>query len=282
MKQNKGKDLHKVPKSKLKDTFYYTSIKYDGFYVQIKKEGSHITMTTSGGKEFYIAGLADYINRHFNFNFHIECEYNHNCEGMLGDRGLSAILTTYRTNFVKGIVTEGDPVKDTFRILDMLDMPNQQFRYRLGRIHAKFYAHDWFMIPNQVLVPLAKAKWLAKTWKDMGYEGAMCKDQDHMYQPGKRTNDIIKIKPRLTADLVCIGTKPGTGKYEDMIGSLELEDSEGRTVFVGSGLNDSERGMTSDWFIDCVYEIEYERIDTTYIQPIIKHRREDKSVEEID
>ena len=35
VKQNKGKDLHKVPQSKLSQGPYYVSKKYDGHYVQV-------------------------------------------------------------------------------------------------------------------------------------------------------------------------------------------------------------------------------------------------------
>jgi len=284
VKQNKGKDLHKVPQSKLSQGPYYVSKKYDGHYIQIQLYKNIVTMTTSGGKEFYLSGLADYIKQNFTEDFHIECEYNYNCRGLLGDRGKSAVLTIYRTAFSKNIPVSGNPFKDTFRVLDMIGT-DLHFSTRYQNILDMFGTtnQEWFMIPKQILVEnLETAQNLAKEYVKMGYEGAMLKTPRHVYTPGKRVNSIIKIKPRLTADLLCVDTKEGTGKYEGMVGSLLLKDSKGRHVWAGSGLDDAQRQLPLNMFVGHVVEIEYERIDETYIQPIIKHIRYDKTEEEID
>jgi len=278
IKQNKGKDIHKIPSSKLSLGPYYCSIKYDGHYTQIHYAGSggKVQFFTSGGKEFYITQMAEFIKETFANPFKIECEYNYYCDGKLGDRGKSAMLTTYRTKFQKGFPQKGSPYKDTFRILDLIDS-KLPFGNRLTVIHDMFESGPWFSLPMQKLVRnFDDGKELAKAYVERGYEGAMLKHQNHIYQPGKRTNDIIKLKPRKTADLRCIGYKEGTGKYEGMVGALLLEDEEGVTVWAGSGLSDVERSIPGHQFICRVYEIEYERIDETYIQPVIKHRREDK------
>ncbi len=67
-----------------------------------------------------------------------------------------------------------------------------------------------------------------------------------------------------------------------MIGALLLEDSKGRVVSVGSGLSDDQRRVNSMYFVGRVIEIEYEQILDTYIQPIIKCIRADKTAEDID
>ena len=285
IKQNKGKDLHKIPKSKLVDGIYILSKKYDGHYVQIKYDGTSVQFWTSGGKEFYLSGMASDIIQSDLKPFHIECEFNYDCEGKLGDRGKSAILTTHRTNFLKGISDRGEPHKHIFRILDILDLPNTIFYHRTLSIKERFGDWDkWFMVPTFITCPsLEAAQLTVERWYREGYEGGMLKNPEHIYQPGKRTNDIIKLKPRPTADLLCIDWKEGTGKYVGMIGSLLLRDFEGRTVWAGSGLDDSAREVSKvDSYLNKVWEIEYERIDDTYIQPIIKRPREDKLPSEID
>jgi DNA ligase-1 len=123
---------------------------------------------------------------------------------------------------------------------------------------------------------------MAHLWVNKGYEGAMLKHFKQEYKQGKLTNDIIKIKPRKTADLLCIGIKEGEGKYEEMIGSLVLVDSEHRVVYVGSGLSDELREMGPEEFVGLVIEIEYEQLLDTYIQPVFKEIRYDKNEEEID
>ena len=282
VKQNKGKDLHKVPKSKLSQGPYLASKKFDGHYTQIIFDGTNVTFLTSGNKEFYLSDMADFIKNNYTQPFHIECEYNYHCEGKLGDRGKSAIITTYRTKFSKGINTTGNTSKDIFRVLDILSEPTRSFVARQEIARQLFRQMPWFYVPMQLMVSLDDGKELAQQWVKEGFEGAMLKHRDHLYQPGKRTNDIIKIKPRLTADLLCVGTKEGIGKYEGMIGALLLRDKAGREVWAGSGLSDADRNHMECYYIGTVYEIEYERIDETYIQPIIKYRRKDKSVEDID
>ncbi len=284
MKQNKGKDLQKIAPSKLVDKEYYYSTKYDGFYVQIKYNGDReIEFYTSGGKPFYLEGMANYIISHFYGKpFYIECEYTYDCVGYLGDRGKSARLTTYRTEFAKGIYSKGNPMKDNFYVLDILDS-GLPFKYRLAMIGRMFNNHDWLTPVDQILFKdLDLCKLAALRDVEQGFEGGMLKDPRHIYQPGKRTNDIIKLKPRLTADLECIGINEGTGKYEGLIGSLQLIDSEGREVAVGSGLNDRQRSMPHNHFIGNVIEIEYESIKDTYLQPVVKFVRLDKDIKDID
>lgn len=284
IKQNKGKDLHKVPKSKIPRGPFYVSKKKDGHYVQIKKKGSAVQMWTSGGKPFRLTALADYILSTFiKCNFHIECEFNYGCSGRLGDRGKSAILTTYRTNYAKNIPTYGSVDKSIFTVLDILDMQSIEFEHRVERIRDLFNTGVWFISPHfKKVETLDEAIKLSTKWKSEGWEGGMVKTTSHIYQPGKRSNDIIKIKPRKTADLKCIDVAEGEGKYAGMIGSLLLEDSRGVQVWAGSGLSDEQRGWARYCFINKVWEIEYEQLQDTYIQPIIKHLRLDKSINEID
>ena len=46
IEQCKGKDLTDVPKSRLLPDGWYTSIKYDGNYVQIEKKGNEVKFYT--------------------------------------------------------------------------------------------------------------------------------------------------------------------------------------------------------------------------------------------
>ena len=108
-----------------------------------------------------------------------------------------------------------------------------------------------------------------------------------LYQPDfkwedtkSRRVDLCKYKKRRTADLLCIGTTEGEGKYEGQLGSLVLRDNSGRVCNVGSGLDDDDR-LLDDW-IDKVIEIEFEQIIDTYIQPTFIRVRDDKDATEID
>jgi len=286
IKQCKGKDIHKIPKSKLSDGPYYYSTKFDGHYTQIRYDGENqVDFWTSGGKRFHLKNVADEIvDKLKGISFHIECEYLYDCVGKLGDRGKSAKLTTYRTEFTKGNLTTGTVGKDRFMVLDFVNMTETPFKDRLKVLESLFDDLDFFTVPKQTYVPTLKVgEDMAHQDYLEGFEGGMLKHVDHIYQPGKRVNDIVKLKPRLTADLFCVDVIEGEGKYESMIGALVLHDRQGRIVQVGSGLNDSQRDWNNRYsFMGKVIEIEYERIQDTYIQPIFKRIRHDKSTDEID
>jgi len=286
--QNKGKDLEDIAVSKLSQGPYYASKKYDGHYVQIKYDAqlNEVSMWTSGSKAFYLHDFAEFIKQKALFSFYIECEFNYGCEGYFGDRGKSAVLTTYRTNYNKGILTPGDPDKDFFRVLDSVDS-EFTFETRLQLLKS-FENSPWFHpVEQHYCSTLEEAQELTAKWVKEGYEGGMYKSPKNKKTHKttiSRHNDIVKDKPRPTADLACIGWEYGKegDKYEHLVGSLILQDSHGRVCKAGSGLSDNQRHIEPDWFIGRVIEIEYERIDQTYVQATIKHIRTDKQLSEID
>lgn len=290
--QSKGKDLSKVPVSKLENKFY-ASIKYDGHYVQIHKEDGVIKFFTSGGKEFYIDYIAEeLIALNKNVDFIIECEYIANTDGKLGSRGKAAKLTTYRTDFQKGLKSNTTKGTDNFKVFDCLSyfsfdsysgygVEERPFNTRLVKL-VELNLGSNISLPEFKLGTLEECKELAKSKVKKGFEGLYLKSPHHMYKPGKRVNDAIKLKLRPTADLLCIMVNSGEGKYIDMIGSLTLQDSQGRLVSVGSGLSDAQRDKPLAYYINKVVEIEYEQILDTYIQPTFVGIREDKSATDID
>jgi len=279
--QCKGKDLLKVPASKLSQGPYLVSIKYDGQYVQIQKIGNKVKFFTSGGKEFYIEEIANYlIENNPDENFIIEAEFIGNSRGKLGDRTKCGILTTWRTDFVKGYKSKYSNEK--FMVFDLIDK-KLPFSYRYKKLKKlQLTLHPNMQIVSCEKMNLDKAREKVIGITRDGYEGFYLKHIDHLYRPGKRVNNAIKLKKRPTADLYCIGVEPGEGKYEGKIGSLVLEDSKGRIVKVGSGLSDKQRDYGMHMFMYKVIEIEYEQILDTYIQPTFVRVRNDKTKEDID
>ena len=286
LKQNKGKDLQKIPKSRLSNGPYYLSKKFDGHYTQIIWDGVGVVeFYTSGGKRFYLADMAEWIAHNYTGEpFHIECEYLFNCNGKLGSRGQSAKLTTYRTEFNKGIVTAGYPYLDKFIVLDRLDMGREPFSARLNSLINLFgeVSNEWLELPEQRVCTLNEAIKLYPRFVAEGYEGGMLKHVNHIYKSGKRTNDIVKLKPRMTGDFYVIEEIEGEGKYEGQIGSLALCDRNNKFVGnVGSGLSDHDRKRWGH-FKHKVVEVEFERLDSLLIQPTFKHLRSDKDLKDCD
>jgi len=289
-KPQKGKAYENLPNKSIESfdsSTWLVSTKYDGNQVFITKQNGKVRMFTSDWKEFYIKLVADEVHT-LPGDFVLIGEFMHNCSGKLGDRVRSAILTTYRTNFSKGIRNAPTlEMNSNVRVFDILYYTPScshlitELPYETRIKHASLALSTTKLLrPIQYIKATGtEAKEFAKKLVCEGWEGVMCVSPHSYYVAGKRVNNSVKIKFRKTADLRCIGVEDGEGKYEGMIGSLVLQDSKGRTVSVGSGLDDDQRTGN---YIGKVIEIEYEQIMDTYIQPTFIRVRDDKTIEDID
>lgn len=279
IEQSKGKERGQVTSSKLLDNGWHYSIKYDGNYVQISKKGDEVRFFTSGGKEFFLPEVANELIVHNRDNdFIIEAEYIGDSFGKLGDRTKAAKLTTYRTEYTKGIKSKAVEGKDKFKVFDLVDVWTP-FSGRLKQLKELKFGSFCELVNYSGELSLSEIN--SEAFIKLGFEGLFLKHSTHMYMPGKRQNTAIKDKgTRFTADLKCIDIIGGEGKYQGIIGSLVLMDSNGVTVNVGSGMSDFDRQKPYDYYIGKIVEIKYEQILDTYIQPIFVCVREDKTKED--
>jgi len=275
----KGKALDKLPaKIDFDNTEYLVSTKYDGNRIFIVKIGGRLSFFTSDWKQFNFPQIPELLENYQDFS--LECEFNYNSLGMLGDRPLSAVLTTWRTNFNKGICTKVIG-KVQIKIFDYLEITSTGYTTKVPYYHRLEIARTLKLPEFMRVITAAKmlgsdAKLVAKNLVKQGWEGLMCVEPNSYYAIGKRGNYIVKLKYRKTADLLCIGVTEGEGKYQGMIGALVLQDSKGRVVSVGSGLADIDRLVSDRRYIGKIIEIEYEQIIDTYIQPTFTCIRDDK------
>lgn len=277
IEQCKGKDIDNVPTSKLLQDNWYLSRKFDGNYVQIHKVGKDVKFYTSGNKEFFIPEVAnELVALNPENSFILECEYIGTSDGKLGDRTKACKLTTYRTNFEKGLSTSFDS-RERFKAFDLI-IPDISFVDREQILDNLKLGNFINKVSYFGPMTLAEAKDTAKLWCNQGFEGCYIKQFTHLQEAGKRVNTAVKLKYRKTADLLCIDIIEGTGKYVGQIGSLVLKDSNGRIVAVGSGLSDYDRSRLHSYYIGKIIEIEYEQIIDTYIQPTYIRVRDDKNV----
>lgn len=286
----KGKALDKLPgKIDFEHTEYLVSTKFDGNRIFIVKQDDKIKCFTSDWKEFSFPLttkgelLGDLLDNELDFI--IEAEFNYNSVGKLGDRVHSAILTTWRTNFNKGInyISQDVEHRVQIRAFDFLHIIGGFPSFNMPYIQRLVNLSKTIL--PKCIKPIATtrasgavAMELARMQVRDGWEGMMCVEPNSLYTPGKRGNHIVKLKYRKTADLLCVGTLPGEGKYKGMIGALVLKDTKGRQVSVGSGLDDNDRLKPRDWYTGKIIEIEYEQVLDTYIQPTFVRVRDDKQV----
>lgn len=256
--------------------YYLVSTKYDGNLIKI---------TYDEVTRFYTSD-----NKPFDLPYHIPQllgmtligEFMYGCEGKLGDRGKSAVLTTFRTNYSKGIKPNAQCIRNiNIKIFDVIfhNAPNLDFTSRWSRLNElNLQLPGISLVDIQVMTGQDALKRLESVTTE-GWEGLMLRDATNVYQPGKRVHSLIKLKRRNTADLLVIDMEEGLGKCNGT-GALICTDSVGRIVRVGSGLNYSEHRNYN--FIGKVVEVQYEQILDTYIQPVFLSIRHDKTHKDID
>lgn len=120
----------------------------------------------------------------------------------------------------------------------------------------------------------------------LGYEGAMLKDFDSLYE-FKRSNSLLKMKYMLSIDLEVTDIYEGIkgSKYEGMLGGVYCE-YRGNQLGVGSGWSDSERQLYwehPELIVGKTIEIQYQSEtqnkhgEYSLSFPVKKCIREDKS-----
>lgn len=79
----------------------------------------------------------------------------------------------------------------------------------------------------------------------LGGEGVMLRDPKSVWKP-ERSHSLLKVKPHLIGEGVCVGYTQGKGKLEGMMGAMVVDWNGVR--FELSGFTDEERKMASDLF----------------------------------
>jgi len=247
------------------------SIKYDGNYVAVRVEHGVAMFTTSGGLNYNHLDLHPF-NDVLDGVYLAERIFN---GGQLGDRNKCNL---------RGPKTAQTSVGHNYKVFDFITLEaydrgfsstsfvNRYTQLCNSRLDKECIVETKYVTNREQLDDL-----LVKFVK-LGFEGVMAVQLDQLWEDTKsRRVDFIKYKKRRTADLLCIDTTEGEGKYVGVTGALVLQDSEGRVVSVGSGLSDEDRCKPPSHFIGKIVEIRYDKIDVTYIQPSFVRVREDKN-----
>jgi len=239
-------------------------IKYDGVRIIIDKRDKQLPrFFTRNGKEVNLPVLAGAISRAKLSSFILDTEvtlYNGKMEGRTSVSGM------INSAMHGGTVDESLLVFNVFDALTVeeFDTAICLRPYRVRFKHAMFIMES--MLNNQIIpaltIPCNTRTEVQGVYDELiaeGYEGLILKQDDHKYS-FKRSKDWVKMKETKTADLSCLGAVDGNGKYEGMIGSLDLHGFvEGKEVFVsvGSGLSDEDRSQPMDHYDNWVIEIKY-------------------------
>jgi DNA ligase-1 len=95
------------------------------------------------------------------------------------------------------------------------------------------------VLPGYTANSVAEVASLYASFRELGYEGAMVKQLDGLYER-KRSHAWMKIKAEESEDLPIVGAFEGEGKYVGMLGGI-IVDRKGVEVRVGTGITDQQR-----------------------------------------
>jgi ATP-dependent DNA ligase len=159
------------------------------------------------------------------------------------------------------------------------------------------------IIPTRMVNSLNEAYDFFDKMLANGKEGCILKNLKGIWKNSSSGNpDCVKMKKKDPADLKCTGTYPHKKDYvmrgkvkvdtSNWIGGLNLESADGKIVVnSGSGLNDELRAKPPEYFIDYIWEVEYNEIvdaenrtdgTLSMFLPIIKERRDPGDKDEAD
>ena len=274
-KQYKGKDLGKVPKSKLLQNGWYVGIKYDGNYCQVHKRGARLWMFTSTGQPFMVSELRDELLI-IDSDFIIECEFNNNSDGItLNDRTKSSTGTP-RANFKKGIACSMPNA--SLRVFDIIYLCSIEGQKLLDtECNFQWRRHRLSLFPtnlkrvkpvNFIFVDgLEDCRDFARELINDGGEGAFAFHETHTIKDKGRSNLAIKLKADNQVEMVCVGATLSE-TVENEWGALLLRDDNGLVQAFG-GLTDELR-RTHPYVPAGRFNVKYESFtDGKYIQGFI-------------
>jgi len=148
---------------------------------------------------------------------------------------------------LSGVVRKGQPVDEEWRqvrfhVFD-LPVPEKVFEQRYRQLKQLVEGSGSPYLALVVQRPVASHPELVAELEQVvaaGAEGLMLKRRNSRYQAG-RSDDLLKVKTHDDAEATVVGHLQGKGKYEGLMGSLEVELANGRRFRIGTGFSDVER-----------------------------------------
>ena len=129
-----------------------------------------------------------------------------------------------------------------YMIFELPDAPGT-FVQRYQNIRELVRRVNWPQLQAVEHFSLADHAGLQRKLKQIvrdGGEGLMLHRADALYVTG-RSKALLKLKPLLDTEAKVIGHIPGKGKFEGMLGSLEVESPDGKRFRIGTGFIDAVR-----------------------------------------
>ena len=227
-----AKQYDKVTNKKIFDNKWLCSRKIDGLRNLMYWDGSEIHTSSRGGTHY------DYSTKHLRENPNLINFFKNNptviLDGELYRHGKTLQQISGAARMEKNAY---DCEWLQYIVYDMYNTAHPELsaleRYTFLCINFKFPTYNPDQTGDIFLLPQADVQGLDEIWKlhdlyvSEGFEGCVIRNPSKPYNPGSRTNNMIKFKRYKSKEFKVIGYNLGLRGSEDMTFICELED--GRT-----------------------------------------------------
>lgn len=216
-----------------------------------KDKDGNITLWSSGNNKFLnLHNLAKEIDRFIVNNYWLDGELVFEENGVPLPRKESNGLAT---KSIKGTIQYHEQALATFVVWDIISDPEyrgnlsigEKYQERMKKLENQFYTDTYNhikLIDSCVVENENEALSHFRAMLSEGEEGTILKNMDFLWE-GKRLKDCVKFKLIVENTFQVTGFNYGKkgSKYEDVLGSLECQSSDGKVVVNVSGFSDEDR-----------------------------------------
>lgn len=162
--------------------------------------------------------------------------------GVIG-KAIKGTLTAIEAKFIRFQVWDAFPLSEFYS--GVSSKPYKERFEALEKLLAGYSGHEISLIPSKVVQNWDEAEAHFQQMLDSGEEGVIVKNYSGIWRD-TRSEDLIKMKAELDADLEVVGFNGGTGQFEGMVGSLICRSSDGKVEVSISGFSIELRQWITD------------------------------------
>lgn len=152
-----------------------------------------------------------------------------------------------RFDEVSGMVRKNQPLDADWQQINYIvfELPGGEgdFTERYNRIRLLTWGAAWDRLQPAVQVRIPTMAGIQSELKRVvaaGGEGLMLHHARSPYLTG-RSDSLLKLKPQADAEAKVVAHIPGKGKFDGMMGALEVQTDNGQRFRLGTGFSDEQR-----------------------------------------
>jgi len=255
----------------------YSQLKADGLRANGIVEGTKVTLCGRSGREIDMLGHMEpeLIELAQQFSYH--CVFDG--EFVVVDQNGKVIDRKTGNGIInkaiKGTISDEEARQIRFQLWDVIPLEEfkkgvskqkykDRFEALIKAVNAvqktgedalaeklKGHTGKFWVIPYRIVNNLEEGEAHFQELLGLGYEGTILKNYCALWEDS-RSKHLVKMKAEKDCDLEITGYNPGTGKFEDMVGSLQMASSDRLVEVSISGFSDDLRQWITDNIDDLI------------------------------